>query len=408
MKRVDLTLAAFALATLSSELRGQCETQSLIASDGWPFAAFGHEMALEGDTLLVSAPGQGAVASVYVFENGPTGWLEVGKLLPSSGGDVYGCDLSGGRAVTSANGYVYVFEKPGGGWWTEVDSFTGSQGPLGRVVLDGDVLLASSYPDRAHVFEYQGGSWVESAVLDPGSVFTGNTFGSDLDLDGDVIVVGSIIAQSPVGQAGAAFVYERGPAGWAQTAFLYPPDGVINDNFGADVAVDGDLILIGSAGHGSGWLTEAGAVYAFQNSGGGWTQIDKLVSPAPEYQAAFGAAVDIDRGRALIGEALAEGLPPIDAGAVHRYRFGPQGWERLGRLEASEPQPGDGFGASVLVAEGWELVQAPSDAGVAEDSGRVSVFREREFATAHCFCDATVPCGNGANLTNVVEVQFAP
>src|SRR5262245_22392399 len=74
-------------------------------------------------------------------------------------------------------------------------------------------------------------------------------FGSAVAIDGDRIVVGSPDAKPPGKTAnGVAYVYRRGPAGWAFEQELSASDGAAFDSFGIAVAIDGNTILVGADG----------------------------------------------------------------------------------------------------------------------------------------------------------------
>ncbi|HET9033788.1 MAG TPA: FG-GAP repeat protein [Dokdonella sp.] len=46
--------------------------------------------------------------------------------------------------------------------------------------------------------------------------------------------------------SGAVHVFVREPGGWTQQAYLKPSNSDVQDNFGAAVAIDGDLLVIGA------------------------------------------------------------------------------------------------------------------------------------------------------------------
>ena len=85
---------------------------------------------------------------------------------------------------------------------------------------------------------------------------------------------------------------------------LSPADGQIGDRFGASVALDGGLLLVGAPG-----VDPAGAAYVFRLQGGQWVQEQKLIGSEAQPGDAFGASVALD------GEVLVVGAPgPTDGG----------------------------------------------------------------------------------------------
>ena len=81
-------------------------------------------------------------------------------------------------------------------------------------------------------------------------------FGSAVAISGDTAVVGSPHHNHggcPEGYEwcsfGAVFVFERnhgGPDRWGEVAELEPEDVSRNDYFGSSVAIDGDVVVVGS------------------------------------------------------------------------------------------------------------------------------------------------------------------
>ena len=58
--------------------------------------------------------------------------------------------------------------------------------------------------------------------------------------------------------AGAAYVFTRSGGSWSQDQMLLPPTVVAGDQFGWDVAIDGDTIVVGAHAQ-----APTGAVYVF-------------------------------------------------------------------------------------------------------------------------------------------------
>jgi hypothetical protein len=107
------------------------ETAKLTASDGATLDWFGYSAAMDGDTIVIGAPG------------GPTG--------PST-----------------VPGAVYIFVKPSGGWadMTQTARLTASDGAAGdgfgwSVAMDGDTLVAGAYTDSIDASQ-QGSAYVFS------------------------------------------------------------------------------------------------------------------------------------------------------------------------------------------------------------------------------------------------------
>lgn len=188
--------------------------------------------------------------------------------------------------------------------------------------------------------------------------------GTSVAIDGDTAVFG-VQNQDVMGSnAGAAYVFERQAGTWVETQILYAADADAGDNFGSDVAIQGDRLVVGAAGddeRGS----NAGAVYLFERSGGGWVETRKFILINASSNDQFGTSVDID-GDVLIGGAPYYDIPTTNAGSVFVFeRLGTGNWIQRYRIEAFDPGLGDRFGWDCAIVGDWVLVGAPWD----DDSG---------------------------------------
>ena len=80
-----------------------------------------------------------------------------------------------------------------------------------------------------------------------------DSFGESVAIDGDVMVVGAPWERSDGSDpgdnsflAGAAYVFERDGCEWSEVAYLKAPSPEGGEGFGATVAVDGDVIVVGA------------------------------------------------------------------------------------------------------------------------------------------------------------------
>ena len=130
-------------------------------------------------------------------------------------------------------------------------------------------------------------------------------FGSAVDMDGDVAVIGSPNAvdstDSNAPKTGAAYVLHRGSSGWEEVQVLYGEDGI--DWFGIDVAISGDWLAVGAT------LAElhsqsqnTGSVYMYKkNSAGVFEFKQRVDNPEPDKDDNFGYCVSMDGDRLIVG-----------------------------------------------------------------------------------------------------------
>ncbi|MFN0058624.1 MAG: hypothetical protein ACKVX7_09235 [Planctomycetota bacterium] len=199
-------------------------------------------------------------------------------------------------------------------------------------------------------------------------------FGAAVAIDGGLIVIGAP-KDDPMGSdSGAAYVFRFVGTEWQEEAKLVPSDGVQNDLFGAAVAVSGDVIVVGAyAGVSLGSLR--GASYVFRRVGGIWVEEAILTPIAPTLDDSYGAAV------AVAGDLIAVGDPgnPVFAsppGRVFLYRRTAGVWILETTIFASNGHVDDGFGTSLACLGGDVVVGAPTLSAAALEAGGVYVFAQ--------------------------------
>jgi len=321
---------------------------------------FGTSVAIQGNTIVVGAPGydtaHGNTGAAFVFTKTGTTWSsavtlateleqdgdQIGQSVDINGDTIaVGCPGDGG-----GNGCVRPFTWNGASWSSGGGiQLLGAGGDrLGEgVAVVGDVLLASASGwlsgDGLHanagsiVFHQRiAGAWAyrERIVAPMADWATNARFGAPLDLSasGDTLLVGSPTFDGSATSAGRAYIYTKNASGsyvTPQTLVNPGPNSPDGDWFGSAVALDGD----GSALVGAFWDdNHIGSAYFYTLAGGLWSmaqKIDAMSLPAGDPGATlFGDAVAFSQGIAAVGAPLANApLAITEAGAV--YVFSPSG-----------------------------------------------------------------------------------
>jgi FG-GAP repeat len=266
----------------------------LIAGDPQGLDVFGYSVALDGDWAAFGAPGEDQAGTnagaVYVFRFNGTSWAQTAKLLPfgANAGDQYG------YAVTIRDGRLAVSAP-----WDD-----------------------TARPDGGAVYLYrlESDAWVSEAKLTAGDGVSGDLFGRALAIEGNRMLVGVPNYNLPGAfDAGAAFLFERGAAGWSQLQRIHPLDPQQQDSFGVSVALHNGVAAVGAHFEDQRG-TNAGALYLFDVSAAPAVQIAKLVDNV--------AAGTLDRlgfSCALVDDfafaaAPWDDAPATDCGSVQRFQ----------------------------------------------------------------------------------------
>jgi hypothetical protein len=170
-------------------------------------------------------------------------------------------------------------------------------------------------------------------------------------IDRDTVVVGD--ANAGVSDIGAAYVYVKPANGWqsmTQIAKLTSSDGAELDEFGASIAIRGDVIVVGAPSHG--FFTTGknfGAIYVFVKPAGGWTDMTEtaeLTASDDNSEAGYylGRGVAIDgSGSTIFGGA--PGWGATGNGALYVFVKPAGGW--TSETQNAELTSSDGVGISM-------------------------------------------------------------
>jgi hypothetical protein len=178
-------------------------------------------------------------------------------------------------------------------------------------------------------------------------------FGSALDVEGEVLIVG-VPSDDDLGtNSGSAYIYRFDGAQWIFEQKLHASDGKLGAGFGSDVAVDGDIAIVGAPADDANcpgvFLCGSGASYVFRFDGTTWNEEDKLVAPDGGRFDGWGFAVGVS-GDAVLMTAINHDSCPTndfcDWGAGYVFRFDGLSWQVEQKLAAAMPGRGDNAGFS--------------------------------------------------------------
>ena len=191
-------------------------------------------------------------------------------------------------------------------------------------------------PGAAYIFEKGRAGWPTTPTVtlrDPLGVFS-DQFGWSVAISGTTIVVGALNVPSFTGSPGLgdAYIYEKGPNGWptTPTAVLQnpvPPLPLEFENYGWSVAVSGTTVMVGAP--------DANAVYVYQKSAAGWptSPTATLHDPVGVFGDGFGWSVAVSGKTAMVG-ALGTNR---GAGAAYLYKKHARRWSTTPATSLQDP-----------------------------------------------------------------------
>ena len=398
------------------------EEEKLLAGDGGAFDSFGLAVALDEDTAIIAAKGDGTLGTAYVFVRIGSTWSEQAKLVPADGstGGGYGHSVAiDGETVLvgrrdddeagSQAGSVHVYIRSGTAWSEQAKLLARDAGAADlfgtSVALDGDTALIGACHDdhhgasgagSAYVFVRSGTTWSQHAKLVADDAQAEDDFGWSVSISGDTALVGAPGGDDSHWEAGSAYVFVWSGTSWNQQAKLLAGSPEYHSALGFIVSISGDTAMLGAPNRYFGSHAKVGAVHVFERSGTIWNEQALLMASDLATGQHFGSHLALSGDRAVIGRHVStESMPTV------AYIFERQGhvWEQQAKLEAHDGEAEDYFGISVSVSGDSALVGAFADDDLGPTSGSAYVFSHLDPpGSGYCFGDpgsgTPCPCDN--------------
>lgn len=182
-------------------------------------------------------------------------------------------------------------------------------------------------------------------------------FGSSVALSGTTALIG---APTYNNMQGAVYAFSESGGAWSQTTQLTAGDPA-ELTFGRSLALSGATSLIAASGYDAGGHS-VGAVYVFKKSGATWTQVTKLTPNDNETDDNFGLSVALSGTTAFVGAPAASINGLQHQGAVYVFTESGATWtqtQKLTTTDVCDTFGNAGFGFSVAISGTTALVGAP-------------------------------------------------
>jgi LPXTG-site transpeptidase (sortase) family protein len=387
------------LLAASSMRLGAVQQSVLTASNPQALDEFGWSVAISGNTAVIGVrnadpdSGDGPLSGAgmaYIFVRSGTSWIEEARLVAKDAeqGDTFGGSVAidGNTVVIGAPGSdiednvsagaAYVFVREGITWKQKtklVASDPDDDDAFGvSVAIDGNTIAVGAdskdftpLVDTGAVYIYilQDNAWDQKAKLIPTDANLGNFFGTSVALSGSRLVVGATEANPiDIYGPGAAYVFSGRGNKWVQEARLSAEEGKSGDFFGTSVAISGSLIVVGAPFSdpkvGDVHATNAGAAYVFKQKSDSWEQRAELIASDPVSFAEFGQSVAVEAGTISVGAEGATQSGYTEAGSVYLFALIAQEWTFQSKIMADYIKEGGNFGKSVALSNNEIVVGA--------------------------------------------------
>jgi hypothetical protein len=317
---------------------------------------FGDAIATDGESVLALAVGMDATdGAVALFGREGDGWPERAVFGPPEPSSMLGAAIAVDGDTLAIGDVDVVIYRGSGGQWSQEALLSGEflHVSFGTALdLDGDWLAVgdaeSITDDSAYLFERVGANWTERAHVTPDTGID-MQFGAAVALEGDVFVVG---APGPVvpgleGPLGEAYVYRLQAGSWVPVQKLAASTPVPGDRFGEALALVGGLLFVGAWRGG-----DFGTISVYEDAAGSF--VETAVVTAKKGGVSFGDAIGFD-GTTLLGT-----TSNVDStGAVESFTREGSAWVPGPLISELTLPVGADFGAALALSKGVAAVGSP-------------------------------------------------
>ena len=386
---------------------------------------FGHTIATDGNLMVVGVPrvdinGKDSGA-VFVYESrADGGWGKIAKVTPDDAerGDFFGYSVAidGDTLVVGARledelaknaGAAYVFNRNLGGTnnFGQVTKLMANGGATKdqfghAVAVDGNTILVGARladvggrnSGSAYVFDNIGGTWTQTMELAPGALAKGDQYGFDVDIEGDLLLVAARKSNELEVDAGSAYLFDRNLGGTDNFGIanqFFAPDARSFDWFGYSVDLHGDTVAIGRPIRDG--KKRTGEVHVFQRNEGGvdaWGEVAQVTAPDGANLNQFGYSVALNDTGVYVGARLDQNISK-NGGRVYGFDEA-SGWNLDRAIVNNDNANGDYLGQAIAVSNDTVFMAAPRDDDNFGRSGSV-IIEELATDTATVTVNVTAP-----------------
>lgn len=246
------------------------QIQKLVASDKASGDNFGQSVSINGNYILIGAPGKdNSIGAAYIFKRNTSGiWAEEKKIVASdrNAGDRFGTSVSITSVYGQGDGSYALVGAPGDADYGTMPKLAGA--------------------GSAYFFTNLNGAWevLHKAAPVVGTYFDRSVdagFGTSVAISSTAAVIGApgekkdTTGSNPMDAAGAAYVFQRTGGAFELRHKIVNWDRATGDQFGYSVAISVNTIMVGAPFEdednktNASTLVSAGSVYVYEKKDDG-------------------------------------------------------------------------------------------------------------------------------------------
>jgi FG-GAP repeat len=304
--------------------------------------------------------------------NGAAAWQALASSNQTGG---VGFGAWGDCSTRNISGFNPVVASDGGTDFGYSVSISGNYAIVGSYYK---TVGANSAQGKAYIFNFNGSTWVQQAMLVASDGAANDYFGWSVNISGNNAIVGAynkLIGASGFGQ-GKSYIFNFNGSSWVQQAILTAIDGSANDHFGYSVSINGNYAIVGARDKNVGINNTQGKAYIYNFNGTSWAVQNILTASDGAADDYFGISVSISGNNAIVGAYNKKVGANFGQGKAYIFSLTGGSWLQIGSgLTATDGFDSDYFGYRVSISGDYTIVAAPDKAVNGNNvQGKVYIF----------------------------------
>ena len=288
----------------------------------------------------------------------------------------------------SFSGAIYTYKRQVDKSYQFIEKIVDDNGYSGdifgyKIQLSDSWLVASSPQTTSNgngkisIYNVESNNSVSfHSYLNAADASVNDEFGYDISLDGNLLVVGAPGVNSATNgdDSGAAYVFEWNASGnqWEEKQKLSPESLSVDDQFGYSVSISNNFIFVGCLkGDGNG--VDSGSLHVFKNNGTEWIEIAGLAPPTSLSGQLFSADID-SRGNSVFISSPGSGTH----GQVFAFGIDQNhsDWKLISTIDYNQSSvlAGSTTMAPIATGDGMIVIGSPEEGTPSEACGGFQVF----------------------------------
>ncbi|MBB6680485.1 T9SS type A sorting domain-containing protein [Aequorivita sp. 609] len=275
--------------------------------------------------------------------------------------------IVGASRESYAEGAAYIYTKDSQGNWSFTqriaanDPNEGAEYGGGVKISDDFLVVAAGRADiestvRAgalYIYDFQNNNWEFNTKLVASDLSGDAKLGmnpTSIDVQNETIIAG---APGEDSWTGSVYVFNRINGNWSETQKIMSPTPMVNDAFGIGVSISGDYLLIGAQGVNN---SEGSAYLYIKNNDGVWEYDQTITASDSSNDSYFGSSVSVSENIMVIGSYGVNS----EKGAAYVYEKNNQGiWEEVQILISNPSNDYVQFGWDTAILQDYIIIAAP-------------------------------------------------